>query len=213
MALHYHFAAMHPFLDGNGRTARALEALLLQRAGLRDAAFVAMSNYYYEEKNSYLTVLAEVRALNHDLTPFIRFALRGIVQQCGRLLQDIKKNTQKAMFRNMMYDLFGRLRSPKKRVIAERQISILKLLLEIDSLELVDLLRQSLHLYQGLKNPERAHRRDVWELLHLEAVRIKQNERTPVLVEINLDWPSQMTETDFMERIKRLPKARTHTFL
>ena len=35
MALHYHFAAMHPFLDGNGRTARALEALLLQRAGLR----------------------------------------------------------------------------------------------------------------------------------------------------------------------------------
>jgi Fic family protein len=29
MALHYHFAAMHPFLDGNGRTARALEALIL----------------------------------------------------------------------------------------------------------------------------------------------------------------------------------------
>ena len=34
-ALHYHFAAMHPFLDGNGRTARALEALMLQRTGLR----------------------------------------------------------------------------------------------------------------------------------------------------------------------------------
>ena len=43
-ACHYHFASMHPFLDGYGRTARALEALLLQRAGLRDTAFVAMSN-------------------------------------------------------------------------------------------------------------------------------------------------------------------------
>lgn len=27
VAIHYHFAAMHPFQDGNGRTARALEAL------------------------------------------------------------------------------------------------------------------------------------------------------------------------------------------
>jgi Fic family protein len=213
MALQYHFAAMHPFLDGNGRTARALEALLLQRAGLRDTAFVAMSNYYYEEKEAYLSVLAEVRARNHDLTPFIRFGLRGIIQQCGRLLLDIRKNTQKAMFRNMMYGLFGRLRSPKKRVIAERQVNILKVLLEVDFLKLSDLLRQSLYLYQGLKNPARAHRRDLWELLHLEAIRIRRIEDNADLVEINLDWPSQMTANDFMERIKRLPKAKTHAFL
>ena len=49
LAAHYHFAAMHPFLDGNGRTARALEALMLGGAGLRDTCFIAMSNYYYEE--------------------------------------------------------------------------------------------------------------------------------------------------------------------
>ncbi|MBI3680677.1 MAG: Fic family protein, partial [Acidobacteria bacterium] len=46
LAIHYHFAAIHPFLDGNGRTARALEALMLQRAGLRNTLFIAMSNYY-----------------------------------------------------------------------------------------------------------------------------------------------------------------------
>ncbi len=34
-AAHYHLAAMHPFVDGNGRTARALEALMRERAGLR----------------------------------------------------------------------------------------------------------------------------------------------------------------------------------
>ena len=73
LAAHYHFAAMHPFLDGNGRTARALEALMLQRTGLRDSLFIAMSNYYYEEKNGYLTALAEVRASDHDLTPFLLF--------------------------------------------------------------------------------------------------------------------------------------------
>lgn len=61
LALHYHFAAMHPFMDGNGRTARALEALVLQRAGLTDKAFIAMSNYYYDEKNAYVSSLSEVR--------------------------------------------------------------------------------------------------------------------------------------------------------
>lgn len=28
MAAHYHIGAMHPFGDGNGRTARALEAFM-----------------------------------------------------------------------------------------------------------------------------------------------------------------------------------------
>ena len=213
MALHYHFAAMHPFLDGNGRTARALEALLLQRAGLRDAAFVAMSNYYYEEKETYLTVLAEVRARNHDLTPLIRFALRGIVQQCGRLFEGIKKNTQKAMFRNMMYDLFGRLRSPKKRVIAQRQLALLKYLLDTDAIDLDLLLVANRYLYRQLKNPARAVARDLSALAYLYAIRMRRTEHGADLVEINLDWPSQMTETDFMERIKRMPKAKTHTFL
>ena len=31
---------------------------MLQRAGLRDALFIALSNYYYEEKSAYLAALA-----------------------------------------------------------------------------------------------------------------------------------------------------------
>jgi len=45
---------MHPFFDCNGRTAQALEALILQKAGLRDSLLIAIPNYYYEEKRSYL---------------------------------------------------------------------------------------------------------------------------------------------------------------
>src|ERR1019366_7627766 len=68
LAIHYHLGAMHAFLDGNGRTARAVEALMLQRAGLRETAFIAMSNYYYDEKKSYLTTLHEAGESGHDLT-------------------------------------------------------------------------------------------------------------------------------------------------
>jgi Fic family protein len=85
LALHYHLASLHPFLDGHGRTARAIEALMLQRVGLRDTLFIAMSNYYYEEKTAYLQALTDTRAANHHLTPFLKFALKGIEIQCSRL--------------------------------------------------------------------------------------------------------------------------------
>src|SRR5262245_37207160 len=122
LALHYHFAAIHPFLDGNGRTARALEALVLQRAGLRDVLFIAMSNYYYDEKIEYLKMLGKVRANEHDLTVFLRFGLRGIAVQCTRLFSEIRTNIAKEIYRNRVDDLFNRLMSPRKRVIAKRQI-------------------------------------------------------------------------------------------
>ena len=49
---------------------------MLQRVGLRDTLFIAMSNDDYEEKAGYLNALAETRALSHDLTPFLKFAPR-----------------------------------------------------------------------------------------------------------------------------------------
>ena len=102
LALHYHIGAMHPFLDGNGRTARAVEALILQRARLKDSLFIAMSNYYYDEKDAYLDCLSQARLNNHDLTSFIKFGLCGIALQCERLVQQIRVHLQKSLFRDVM---------------------------------------------------------------------------------------------------------------
>ena len=211
MALHYHFAAMHPFLDGNGRTARALEALLLQRAGLRDTAFIAMSNYYYDEKSAYLSVLSEVRKKEHDLTPFFLFGLRGVRLQCERLYKEITTSVRKAVFRNMMFDLFLRLRSPRKRVIADRQIEVLKVLL-FEKMLAPDLARRMDRFYGKLKNPTKAFVRDVNGLIHLGAVTVSQSGNR-FMLEANLDWPEQMNESDFMEKVKSFPKAKSHAFL
>jgi Fic family protein len=54
LVLQYQIGAIHPYHDGNGRTARALEALVLQHAQLKDDLFVSMSNYYDDEKTAYL---------------------------------------------------------------------------------------------------------------------------------------------------------------
>lgn len=215
VALHYHFASMHPFLDGNGRTARALEALLLQRAGLRDTAFIAMSNYYYEEKASYLAVLAEVRAGRHDLTPLIQFCLRGVAKQCFRLFREITRSVKKALFRNMMFDLFRRLESPRKRVIAERQLRVLKVLLDAETdIAVGDIYRKCISEYEKLSQPAVAFGRDISALLHLGAIEGRERpDGKGWMVRANLDWPEQITESDFMRRVRDLPKTKTHAFL
>ena len=214
LALHYHFAAMHPFLDGNGRTARALEALMLQRAGLRDALFIAMSNYYYDEKNTYLAKLAEVRQRNHDLTAFLAFGLRGIALQCERLSAEIRPQVSKALFRDVMSDLFGRLQSKRKRVIAQRQVEILKLLLREDSMELGDLITATRPLYGELKKPAHALVRDLRQLEHLTAVVFRHDAKNDHWwVDLRLEWPTEITQTAFFERVKNFPKAKTSLLL
>lgn len=219
LALHYHLAAMHPFLDGNGRTARAVEALLLQRTGLRDTLFIAMSNYYYEEKTAYLDALAQVRAAGHDLTPFLQFALQGVERQCKRLVAEIALNVKKVLFRSTMTDLFGRLESPRKRVMTERQVKILNLLLDAGELGIGEYVRLVRHFYE-VKNWKKAMNRDVEYLHGLGAMRFLSRERELTefihqtwFIGVNLDWPTQITETEFFARAKQLPKGKVHGFL
>ncbi len=207
-AAHYHFASMHPFLDGNGRTARALEALLLQRAGLRDACFISMSNYYYDEKINYLKALSESHANGHDITPFLVYGLQGLTLQVKRLMREVNRNISKAIFRNMMHDLFGKLETPRKRVIAKRQIEILKVLLEEETWDLHELLKKMLSEYSNLKNGGKAFIRDILGLDSLGAVSLDYDKEDYPFVRINLEWPRQITETDFLRKMKSLPQIK-----
>jgi Fic family protein len=213
LALHYHFAAIHPFLDGNGRTARALEALMLQRTGLRDTLFIAMSNYYYEHKVGYLNALHESGEAGHELTAFLKFALRGIESQCRRLFAEIKLQVSKALFRNTVTDLFGRLQTQRKRAISERQVRLLNLLLDVDDITLAELAKRTVHYYT-VKEPWKALIRDLNYLIDLKAIRAEAlPEGSGHRISIRLEWPTEITETEFFRQVKAMPKAKVHGFL
>jgi Fic family protein len=212
IALHYHIAAMHPFLDGNGRTARALEALLLQRAGLRDI-FVAMSNYYYEEKLGYLRALADTRTAEHDLTPFLAFALEGLALQGGRLLAEIRTEMQREVYRNLMHSLFTRLRSKRKRVVGKRQLQLLERLLAVDSIDWDRFYSDVIGHYGNLTNPQQAFIRDVISLMEIGAIRIDLESGRAFRIRAHLEWPTEITESEFFERIERMPHTKTYAFL
>lgn len=217
LALHYHFGALHPFQDGNGRTARVLEALMLQRAGLKNSLFIAMSNYYYEEKRTYLQALADVRAQGSNLTTFIKFGLKGIALQATRLLNMIRHEVSKQLFRNLTHELFARLQSTRKRVIVKRQLVLLEQLLDVEMVEWTDLIESNIGNYASRRIPIQALVRDVNKLSALGAITVRRDEPTPkkfiFFISVNLDWPSTITETEFFTRIEQLPKSKTSGFL
>jgi Fic family protein len=220
LALHYHMGAMHPFLDGNGRTARALEALMLQRSGLRDALFIALSNYYYDEKKTYLKCLSSVRRDGGDMTEFLIFGLKGVALQCRRLLTEINRNISKALFRDVAHDLFDRLVTSRKRVIARRQLAIINLILERGPQRHRDLFGQFEHMYK-LKEPYNGYIRDLRGLHDLGAVTFTlddaEQKKDPkiqnVTVDVRLRWPMEITETEFFELTRKMPRSKNLKYL
>lgn len=186
---------------------------MLQRTGLRDRLFIAMSNYYYEHQVGYLNALHAAGEAGHDLTAFLKFALRGIDSQCRRLFAEIKLQVSKALFRNTMTDLFGRLQTRRKRAISERQVHLLDLLLDVEEITLAELTKRTAHIYT-VKEPLKALLRDLSYLLELKAIAAEPlPERSGYRISIRLEWPTQITETEFFRQVKAMPKAKVHGFL
>ena len=206
IAAHYHIGAMHPFGDGNGRTARALEAFMLRRAGVNDVIMVSLSNYYYEHKDEYLTALYESRKKGHDLTPFLKFALPAVAERCNAVAEAIATNHRRVLFREFARSLFGKLRSPRRRVLAQRQLEILEILLDTGPTEPRDLVNRGRALYLGLKHPDRAMVRDLFRLLELSAVRLDGGR-----IAANLDWPQLFAESELLDRYESMPSAVSTT--
>ena len=204
IAAHYHIGAMHPFGDGNGRTTRALEAFMLRRAGVNELVMVSLSNYYYEHKEAYLAALSESRQGGHDLTPFLRFALPAVAERCNAVAEEIVLNNKRILFRQFAASLFGQLQTPRRRVVSQRQLRIMEILVDSGPLDALEVFRRIEANYGALRFPVRAFVRDIVGLTELEAIQIDIDGET---IAVNLDWPQQFSETELLEQIENLPSA------
>jgi Fic family protein len=98
---HFYVISIHPFGDGNGRTARGVESLLLYQGGINARGFYSLSNYYYRNRPLYVSLLDHVRfETNGDLTPFVRFALNGLVSELDAVHEEVLQEVTVIAFRD-----------------------------------------------------------------------------------------------------------------
>ena len=85
---HYECVRIHPFVDGNGRTARALATLILYKRGFDTRRFFALEEYYNVDRQSYYDALAATDE-SDDLTEWLEYFVQGITVEMVRLEQRI----------------------------------------------------------------------------------------------------------------------------
>ncbi len=88
---HLNLTMIHPFSDGNGRMARALQTMVLSRQGILAPQFSSIEEYIGRHSAEYYAVLAEVGEGSwnpqNDPLPWIRFALTAHYRQATDLMR------------------------------------------------------------------------------------------------------------------------------
>ena len=77
---HYQFEAIHPFLDGNGRTGRILMVLYLVKKRLISTPTLFISGYLDHHRSEYYRLLRSVTE-NNDWDSYISFILKAFAEQ------------------------------------------------------------------------------------------------------------------------------------
>lgn len=77
----FQFVHIHPFLDGNGRTARLLSTLVLYKTGYDFKRLFTISEYYDKDRPAYYKAIQSVRQNNMDMTSWLEYFIDGLRTQ------------------------------------------------------------------------------------------------------------------------------------
>ena len=116
---HYYLRLIHPFSDGNGRTARSVETLMMRMAGIRYVP-IMLADYYYRNVDDYLEAFYRARRNpQYDLTSFLELILKGVTASLKEMEVSITLYIRRATLRDY-YDYLK-----KKKEVTQRQHDLL----------------------------------------------------------------------------------------
>lgn len=107
---HLYLAWIHPFGDGNGRTARLLELQILLSAGFPVPTCQLLSNHYNLTRSEYYRQLAISSRDRDGVLSFLRYAAQGFVDQLREQLEVIRQLQFEDRWEQFVYQSFGERR-------------------------------------------------------------------------------------------------------
>jgi Fic family protein len=107
-AFHFIAVSIHPFADGNGRTVRLMQHLLLLKGEQRLARFVPSETAVMRERDRYYSTIRQTRSTG-QLSPIIEFlaecfavSAEEIVEEGRKLLRESAGKTPEARYRKIL---------------------------------------------------------------------------------------------------------------
>jgi Fic family protein len=169
---HYYLGLIHPFADGNGRSARLVEALILQTAGIKYVP-VMLSNFYYRNMDDYYWAFSKsIKNKDNDVSDFLEFVLKGMIESLKEIKEKITYHIRVLTLKD--YYLF--LQSEK--IISQRQYDLMLFLIKSADYQfnLKDLQKSHpLNILFRNVSPSTI-RRDINKLLDLKLIKIAKKQ-------------------------------------
>jgi Fic family protein len=109
---HLYLAWIHPFGDGNGRTARLVEFQILVSNGVASPAVHLLSNHYNLTRSEYYRQLDRASKSGGDVMPFIKYAVQGLLDGIREQIAQIRQYQLEIMWSNYIHEIFGTTKSP-----------------------------------------------------------------------------------------------------
>lgn len=103
---HLYILWIHPFGDGNGRTARLIEFQVLIAAGLPSPAAHLLSSHYNLTRDEYYRQLDRSHRSEEGVSSFIEYALRGFIDGLEEQLEWIKAQQWSISWRDFIHATF-----------------------------------------------------------------------------------------------------------
>ena len=109
--VHHQFESIHPFYDGNGRTGRIINILLLVIYDLLDLPILYLSRYITHNKGSYYQLIQAIRDKSDDNAneweQWVLFILKGIEETADNTISLIKQiSNLMNQYKNVLRPLF-----------------------------------------------------------------------------------------------------------
>lgn len=131
---HYVLAAIHPFVEGNGRTARAAANLVLFVEGYDVKRLFSLEEYFDRDVMTYYAALQAVsgqsdRLEERDLTPWLEYFTKVLAIELTRVKDQV---------RNLSLDLKLKNKMGRQIALSERQIILVEFMKDHEALYMRD---------------------------------------------------------------------------
>ncbi len=119
---HIYLAWIHPFGDGNGRTARLVEFQILLAAGVPTIASHLLSNHYNQTRSEYYRLLGISSKGGGTVYPFFEYAAAGMRDGLDKQISEIRKHLAAVAWKDHVYTQFkGR---ETKTALRQRKLAL-----------------------------------------------------------------------------------------
>ncbi|MFH1412705.1 MAG: Fic family protein [bacterium] len=107
--VHQEIAAIHPFTDGNGRTARALATLILYQRGYDFRRLFALEDYYNKDRPKYyqaINIGKNYKERRTDFTPWLEYFVNGFNKEIDNINAKVKSLSLKRINKKIQSQIY-----------------------------------------------------------------------------------------------------------